>query len=151
MNTEEVFFGKEKHTIETKPITLVFNSSHEESAYCDRIMITPEMTLEHYRSMKEIDPYTARFFKIVVPDFEDVSKERIDECSMAFKHIVGLFSLSLSLLLKNVKFGWKYPESYLHPKYQGNIADALIAFSDKEKFIRIITEVKENLLRDATK
>lgn len=146
---ESVFFGEEKHEIEVKPITLVFNSSPSESVYCERTMITPEMTVEHYRSLKEIDPYTVRFFKIVVPDYPfEVNKENIDKSVIAFQHLIGLFSLSLHCLAQNINFGWKYPESYLHPKYQGNIAEALIIFSDKAKFIKIITEVKEKLLKE---
>lgn len=148
MSSETVFFGEDKHKIETKPVTLVFNTCPDESAYVERIMITPEMTLNHYNSLKEIDPYTAKFFRIVIHDFPyEVNKKNIDKCVKGFQHIVGLFSLSLSFFLQNVKFGWKHPESYLHPKYQGNIADALIIFSSKEKFIRVITEVKEELLK----
>jgi hypothetical protein len=148
VNTEKLLIRGEEHEIEVKPINLIFNSSVDESVYLDRIMITPDMTLEHFKSLKEVDPYSARFFKIVVPDFPyEITKEKLEGCSLAFQHIIGLFSLSFVLLSQNIKFGWKYPESFLHPKYQGNIADALIAFSDKEKFIRIITEVKEELLK----
>lgn len=148
MSKETVFFGENKHEIEAKPITLIFNTCPKESAYLERVMITPEMTIQHYDSLKEIDPYTAKFFKIVVPDFsENITKENLDFCALGYRHIIGLFSLSLDLLLKKVKIGWKYPESYLHPKYQLNLAEALIIFSDSEKFVRTITEVKEQLLK----
>lgn len=148
MSGEKVFFGEEEHEIQVSPITLVFNTSPEESTYMERIMITPEMTLDYYRSLREIDYYTARFFKMAVPDFDqEVTKENINKCVLGFQHLIGLFSLSLNFMLQGVKFGWKYPESYLHPKYQANLADILIAFSNKEKFIRIILDVKEEILR----
>jgi len=144
---EEVYFGKDKHTIEVKPITLVFNSSFEDSIYVDRVIITPDMTLEYYNHIKEIDPYTIKFFKIAIPDFpHEITKLEVDKYSMCFKHLIGLFSLSLHFIMNNVKFGWKYPESYLHPKYQGNLADVMLIFSDKEKFTRLILETKEEIL-----
>lgn len=143
---EQVLFGEDKHEIEVNPITLVFNSSPEESVYLDRTMIDPKMSLNYYEYIKEIDPYSARFFSMTIPDFPyEITKENINKCCLAYKHLIGLFSLSLFFLGNNVKFGWKYPESYLHPKYQGNLADVMITFSDKEKFIRVISEVKEKL------
>jgi hypothetical protein len=87
-----------------------------------------------------------------VPDFpHEIKKENLDKCTMGFQHLIGLFSMSLIFTIQNVKFGWKYPESFLHPKYQGNIADAMISFSNTEDFIRIILEVKEELLKGEAK
>lgn len=146
MTTETVFVGKDKLKIETAPITLIFNSAPDDMFYPDRVMIDPEMTAAHFQTMPEINPFVAGFFKLVVNDYPDtITIENIQKSVPAFKHIVALFDLSLQFLLQNRPFGWKYPEAYLHPRYQGNLADALITFSDKTKFIQFIEKIKKSL------
>jgi hypothetical protein len=145
---ETVYFGEDKHVIETAPLTLVFNTSFKESFYPDRIMIDPEMTLDHFRRMEEINPYVAGFFKMVVPDFpEDIVMENLKNAAAGFQHLIGLFDLSLNMLLEKRKFGWRLPETYLHPKYQANLGDALITFAKPELFVKFITSIKESLLK----
>jgi hypothetical protein len=131
MEKEKVIFDDTEHEIEVKPVTLVFNKSFGESKYLERTMITPEMTLEHFNSLEEIDHYTAKFFKFVIDDFPyEVNKENLSKCQMGFRHLIGLFSLTIMFMIKGTKFGWKYPETGLHPKYQANIADAMIILSN---------------------
>jgi hypothetical protein len=111
-------------------------------------MIDPEMTLSHFHEMREISPYVAGFFKVVVPDFpNDITIENIKNAAMGFQHLIGLFDLSLQMLLEKRKFGWRLPESYLHPKYQANLGDALIMFAKPELFVKFITDIKNSLLK----
>lgn len=148
MAQETIYIGKEAHVIETKPITLVFNTAFESSFYPDRLMIDPEMTLAHFRGIEEISPYVAGFFKMVVPDFpNDIVIDNLRDAALGFQHLIGLFDLSLNMLLEKRQFGWRFPETYLHPKYQANLADALITFSEPERFVKFITGVKQSLLK----
>lgn len=140
MQTEKLVIDETELDIEVKPITLVFNTAFGDSVYLERTMITPEMTLAHFETLTEIDPYTAKFFKLVINDFPDeITKERLNKCPMGFRHLVGLFSLTISFIAKDIKFGWKYPETGIHPKYQGNIADAMIILANP-KFLKDFIE-----------
>lgn len=140
---EKVIFDNTEHSIEVKPITLVFNNCFEESVYLERTMITPEMTLEHFGSLKEIDPFTANFFMVVVPDFPlEITKENLDGCLIGFRHLIGLFSLTVLFIANNIKFGWKYPETGIHPRYQGNIAEAMIIISNPKLLQDFVKEFK---------
>jgi hypothetical protein len=140
---ETVFFDGTEHQIEPAPITMIFNTTHGESFYPDRMMIDPTMTLEHFNGMTEINPYTEAFFKLVVPDFDKpVTIEAMKRAAMGFRHLIGLFDLSLHLLLLKKAFGWKYPEAYIHPKYQANLGDALILFGMPDKFEAFIRKAQ---------
>lgn len=142
MATETIYVGKDEVEIPLAPVTVVFNVAPKNTHYPERLMITPTMTLAHFAEMTDIDPYTAAFFKLVVPDYEEpVTVENIQTAPDAFKHLIGLFSLSLSYLLAKKKFGWKYPEFELHPRYQGNLGDALILFNMPEQFAKFIRGV----------
>jgi hypothetical protein len=143
---EKVIFDETEHSLEVRPITLVFNKSFGESVYLERAMIDCEMTLNHYKTIQEIDPYTAKLFKLVVTDFPyEIKKEVLDKCLIGFKHLIGLFSLSIQMIIEKKKFGWKYPESNIHPKYQANLADAMIILSNHQNsLIKFIENVNEN-------
>ena len=143
MQTEVVRFNGDSHNIEVKPVTLIFNNTHGESEYPERIMITPEMSLEHFNGLKEINNYVACFFKLVMPDYKfRITKKQLEKSSMGCRHLIGLFSLSLQMILENKKFGWKYPETGLHPRNQANLGDALILLSHKEMFTKFIKDVQ---------
>lgn len=132
MNEETVIFEGEHHSIPTAPITLIFGTQNKESIYPERTEITSLETINHFNILRKIDPYSASFFKIVVKDFnKPVFIENIS--SLSHKHLIGLFSLSLRLLLEEKKFVWKNPENFLHPRYQANLADVLIIFSNLKK------------------
>lgn len=143
MTKETVFFDGDEHELERAPINLVFNTTHGESFYPDRFMIDPTATIEHFNSMKEINPYTAAFFKLVVPDFDKpITIAVMQQAALGFRHVVGLFDLSLNMLLLKKPFGWKHPEAYIHPKYQGNLVDALILFVKPHKFEAFIRKTQ---------
>lgn len=149
MPEETVLIGTEEVKLKLAPITLVYSQTYKNTFYPDRLMIDAEMTINHFNQLREISPFAAAFFKIVVPDYPDaITLDSLKGAAPGFQHLIGLFEISLQLILQRKKFGWKYPESYLHPKYQLNLADAMIAMSDPKKFAAIITEVKKNLLEN---
>ena len=144
MPTETVYFGQDEHQIKTAPVTLVFNSSHSDSYYPDRVMLTPTITLAHFKTLESIDPYTAALFKMVVPDYDQpMTVEILKHAPEAFQHLIGLMHLSLLFFSRKEAFGWKYPEAQLHPKYQGNLADVLILFSNSTAFIKFVKEIRD--------
>lgn len=148
MEKEKIIIDDTCHEIDLRRVNVIVNACFGEAIYPERIMIAAEDSLAHFDAMEEIDPFTAKFFKLVVPDFPyDVTKNKLKKCPSGFRHLVGLFSLSLDYLSKGIKFGWRYPESGLHPKYQGNLADALIIFSDPI-FLRKFLESGTPLLEE---
>lgn len=149
MPEETVFIGKDEVKLKLAPVTVVYSQAYKNTFYPDRVMIDPEMTIKHFNQLREISPFAAAFFKIVVPDYpEEITINSLKGAAPGLQHLIGLFELSLHFTLQRQKFGWKHPETYLHPKYQANLADALIAFSDPKKFAAIITNVKKALLEN---
>jgi len=149
MATETVYIGKEPVTIKLAPITLMFNAGYKNTFYPDRVMIDADMTIAHFRQLAEISPFVAAFFKMVVPDYPyEINVANLREAVPGFQHLAGLLDLSLRFILQRRKFGWRYPETYLHPKYQANLADVMITLSSPEKFVGVITDVKKKLLED---
>ena len=137
----KAIFDGDEHEIDARRVTLVFNTSFGESQYPGRTMVTPEMSLDKYRAIPEIDPLVAALFRVVVPDFPGpVVKKTLDDSGVAFRQVAGMFAATLELILQKKQFGWKYPEANLHPKYQANLGDAAVLLSDRptfEKFVRM--------------
>lgn len=46
------------------------------------------------------------------------------------------------MILEGKKFGWKYPETGLHPRNQLKLADALILLSNKNSLIKFIRDIE---------
>lgn len=139
---ETIFVDREQHEIETKPVTLVFNSSCA-TYYPDRIMIDPEMTLKKFRELKELNAFQIGLFRKVVPDVQPVTLSALQGGHVGFQHLMGLVACTLELLLMRRPFGWKWPETYLHPKYQGNLADVLILLNSPQEFVAFIRKCQE--------
>lgn len=106
-------------------------------------MVDPEMTLRKFHELTELNPYQVELFKIVVPDFAPVTLENLKTAHIGFQHIMGLIACSLELILLKQAFGWRYPETYLHPKYQGNLADLMLLLSGQKEFVQFILRIKE--------
>jgi len=138
-----ITINNEPHQIETKPVTLVFNASGLRTEYPDRIMITPEMSLNRYRQLGEIDRITAALFRIVVPDFDrPVSREELDKCCDGFQHLAGLLSLTVRFIAHKHQFGWSYPETGLQPRYQANLADVIVLLTNAESMDRFVKSLE---------
>lgn len=150
MSEETMFVGRDEVKLKLAPITLVYSQAYQNTFYPDRVMIDSEMTIKYFNQLREISPFAAAFFKIVVPDYPDpITMDSLKGAAPGFQHLIGLLDLSLQFILQKRKFGWKYPETYLHPKYQANLADVMITFSDPKKFTTVITNVKKELLEGA--
>lgn len=141
---EPIVINREQHEIDPRRVTLVFNRTFGQSAYPARKMLTPEDSIDHFRTaMESIDPLVARLFAMVFHDFDrPVTKENLDECDAGCQHVAGLLDLSLRLVVQGVKFGWKHPETFLHPRHQGNLADVVLLLSDPSRLLQLAKESK---------
>lgn len=140
---ETVVFDSTKHEIDPRRVTLVFNRTFGQSAYPERRMITAEDSLSHYRELESIDPFVARLFAVVFPDFgRIVTREALDGCEVGCQHVAGLLDLSLRLLASGANVGWKFPETGLHPRHQANLADVILILSDPQRLLSLAKEIK---------
>lgn len=147
MTTPAIFNG-ETVSLATSRLTLVFNQTHGESKYPGRFVIDEAASLSHFEECDEISDAAGAMLLAIVTDFEgDTTKASLRECQPAFRRLAGMLDLSARLIIAGVPFVLKYPESGLHPRYQGNIADVLIAFGDapslKSLFDRHLPVVRE--------
>lgn len=138
--TETITINGEPHQIESKRATLVFNSDGSRIDYPERVMITPEMSLNHYRELDEIDCVTASLVEMVVG--RRLSKAGLDGCDEGFQRVAGLIALTVRLLAHRHQVGWRYPETGLHPKYQGNLADVMLLLTDSQRLIQFVSEAR---------
>lgn len=130
--------------IDVKPITIVFNRDHLNIKYPERLMISCFETLKYFEQIDEIDKYSACLFKIVVPFFKDkVDKKTLLKSGSGYRHLIGLIGLTLSCIKENKKFGWSYPENYLHPSLQANLADLQIIIAQQNLFSKFIQCVND--------
>ena len=132
MTKETLIINGDTLELDASKINLVFSTAFGKSHYPGRHMIDSEWSLAHFRSLVEIDSETATLFRKVVHDFPgdlEVTRENVLACEVGFQHLAGLIALSLHFARRKSAFGWKYPETGLHPKYQGNLADLLIHFA----------------------
>jgi hypothetical protein len=119
---ETIFVGKDKHEIDVERITLIVKGGEVDDIDTpSRIMIEPTDTLTHAgRLGHELAPHpeTERLVGIVFPKGPVASR--------GYLHTLGLIDLSLRYRDQGKAFGWRYPETYLYPKEQCQLADVLI-------------------------
>lgn len=152
MNKEKIIVEGSCKDISVKPITLIFNKDHCKVQYPERFMIDCTASVQYFEEINKIDKYTASLFKLTVPDYnKEVSKDTIKYEGTGYRHLIGLYSLTLKLISENKKFGWSYPESFLHPSIQLNVADVGMIISNHnlfEKFIKCVNSGKfDNYLK----
>jgi hypothetical protein len=129
----KAIFDGDEHEIEERRIGLVFNKSHGESRYPERFEIAPEFCAAYFEAMPEISDVAAALFRAVVRDFDrPVTKAELRKCQPCFRELAGRLEATVRLMVNRVPFVWKYPENGLHPMYQGNIADVVIALTDAD-------------------
>lgn len=139
---EQILVGDEEHSIEASRVTVVFNSSPLEIKYRERLMVTHEMSLRECDSLVEIGKVAESLFRMIVPDWHGpLTPASLAKCGHGIRGVMGLVSLSSKLALCGVPFGWSYPETGLHPRYQGNLADVAILISCPRLFLSHCTEV----------
>lgn len=106
-------------------------------------MLDPETTVSRFSQLQNITVLHKHLFNIVVPDMQPVTLDGLRAGHIGFKHLMGLIACSLELILLRKPFGWKWPETYLHPKYQGNLADLLLLLSSPKDFAALVTKLSQ--------
>jgi hypothetical protein len=125
--------------LDARRITLVFNKTHGESSYPNAVNITPQSSLEYFRGMGEPSDVAEAFFRAIVHDWEGpVSREALVNSQPCFRRLAAMLEQSVRLMIEGRQFAWKYPEDGLHPIYQGNIADVVIAMGDAGKLRSVL-------------
>lgn len=129
MPTERIKIGDQSLEIEVAPITLIVKAPsviHDVQSD-ERVFIDCYTTVRHAEESPDAHPMTERLFKIVFPEYTlPVLPSNMRREGMGAKHVFGLIDLSLRHIDAGTKIGWRYPESYLHPKCQCDLADVLI-------------------------
>lgn len=142
---EKVLIASDLHEIDVKPITLIFNKQHLKTEYPERVMISCFDSLKHFEEIKKIDKYTASLFRMTIPEFSgEISKENLSREGTGHKHLIGLYSLTFNFISQDKKFGWSYPESFLHPSVHGNLGDAMIILSSNSLLNKFLLCVNQN-------
>ena len=97
---EKILVGDEEHSIESRRVTVVFNSSPLEIKYPERVMITHEMSIRECASLTEIGQVAASLFRMVVPDWQgELTPGALAKCGHGIRAVMGLVSLSSKLAL----------------------------------------------------
>jgi hypothetical protein len=138
---ERITLHGDSHEIETRPVTMIVNTSHGEIEYEDREVFDAEASLAHYRSLGEIDEVTASLVPVVLNDLDikgRVTKAYLDTCPKPYQQVAGLISLSVEAVIGGRKFVWRRPESGLHPRHQVGLADLMLLFSDGRRMVEFL-------------
>jgi predicted ATPase len=121
--------------IETAPLTLLFHQGDVQIEARNRCQVDPETTLEACKEMSEYDWHKIReskqfkdMFKKVFFDMEP--PEFIHSEGLGVRHVVGMIVLIKLAQHHNVPVFIRYPESYLHPRYQLGLGDLLSSLSN---------------------
>jgi hypothetical protein len=123
------------HDVEVRPITLICHHGNVALQVPGRVEIGPEQTLARTGQMTQPEwdqwrklPPFAHGFKTVFNDQE--LPERLPSADMGVRHIVGLLVLLIETVVAGGKPFLRLPESFLHPRYQLNLADLLVQLSN---------------------
>jgi len=138
---ETIILGGQLHEIEVRPITLICKSPTIpfDVQTPERVMIDSFRTVAYTKEVLRLHPRTEKLFKLVFPNYpKEVTPDNIRAEGTGMQHVLGLIDLSLRYLDEGIKFGWRYPESYLHPAAQAPLADVLIALVGTERLLDII-------------
>ena len=136
---EPAIFNGDTVSLDPRRTSLVFNTTHGESAYPERFSVTTEVSLAHSERIAEVTEVAGSLFRVVVPDWDGpVSKDKLSVSQPVFRRLAGMLDLTVWLMIAGVKFVWKYPEDGLHPKYQANLADVAIALTDPAMLKKIL-------------
>jgi len=137
--SERAIFNGDKVELQTAKINLVFNQTHGESDYPDCLVIDSDVALQHYEWMDEVSDVASAMFRAIVHDWHGmVTKITLESSQPCFRRLAGMLDLTARAMIAKAPFVWKYPEDGLHPKYQGNLADVLIALTDPDALQRLL-------------
>lgn len=129
---ETIMANGEAHGVETRPLTLIFHHGMMAISAPERVEINPTTTLQAAKEINETE-YAALvadgleyFFRRVFPgETLPGSSYALKDSILGVQHVIGM----LILIREAVRFGRKpfikFPETYLHPRHQANLADLL--------------------------
>lgn len=128
MTTEKIIAGGTEHDIEVKPLTIIVNGGTMKVEVPGRVEISAEMTLaradkltqEDWDSIRNV-PEFLKMFKMVMVDYDPPSTLKGE--GMGVRHVVGMLVLIVETVAAGKVPFVRYPESFLHPKYQTGLAD----------------------------
>ena len=120
MTAETVLVDGQEHKIEVRPITVVAHPSEVSVEFKDRMTLGPQETVYHGENVKKIHVESPHWIDVIF------NSKVPPKNTIEYKHVLGLVDLSLKFKDMGVPFGWKYPESYLHPACQVHLADFAI-------------------------
>lgn len=124
MTTERILANGEAHDIEARKITLVCHGSGVDCEFPERMTINPNDSVYHAERVKKIHENTPHWLDVIF------NSDVPPKSSLAYRHALGLVDLSLKYADMGVQFGWKYPETYLHPACQVHLADFAVYLSE---------------------
>lgn len=135
---EYVEINGELHQIETKPITIITGQQLEAGmhlTYPKRQVVSVNDGFEHIDKITEFQEDTERYFRVVVKDYpegKEFTPEAMKREGTGFKGLVGTIDFITILRKKGVQFVWRFPEAFLHPKYQVELADLIILWMKED-------------------
>lgn len=127
---EQVTIDGDPHEIELKSVNLIFKSPdlQDEIKYEeDRVVITPELTVRFFRSLDNVSDLTLLWVTMI--SGQRFTFEELKSSDIAMHHLAGMIEMSLAFSKEGQKFVLRYPETYLHPRLQCNLADFIICLS----------------------
>jgi hypothetical protein len=146
-NTITLRVGGKEHQVDLAPITLIFHQGGIDVPAADDIAtISPEETLVFTSELTQKTWDTLRanvVFRecikviwgenaeyILILDAVNAEELASGKCSVDCRHTIGLIGLMLACIAMRRMFILRFPESYLHPKQQGNLANAFIILAN---------------------
>lgn len=135
---ETIIVNGEAHEIEIKKLNLVFHQDGINVAYPDRAVIDPQVTISEINALPEAvykqvinHPLFLELFHIVFPKDRKINPViNRENGDLSILHVSGLICLLIETTRLGVPVAIKYPETYLHPSTQVNLADLFIKFID---------------------
>lgn len=131
----KIRIGKDEHTLETKPITLIAHRGENITPLDeDVILIDPTETVKKADALSDSDwtqlrilPQFVEMWKLVFT--KDDPPANLKGEGLGYRHVVGLILLLCEAVVANKRPYVRFPESYLHPSAQLGLADLFIRFS----------------------
>lgn len=134
MKEKIVFAGDELEVEISTPLTLLCHNTAHDIKVPERVEIGPMQTIDYIEKLRPKDwlvissmPWFINLFKTVFPD-QDVPKD-IHSAGSGMRHVAGMIIMIVQTRMLGQQPFIQMPESYLHPKYQCNLADLFIKMS----------------------
>jgi len=117
--------------VATGPVTIVCHNGPEDVSIPGHVGIDAEVALYHAERVRVLHDLTRPFFAIVFPDapkslFNVTTR---GQHGTGYRHLLGRVDMTLKFIDAGCAFFWRYPEAFLHPSAQRDLADLVLALS----------------------